>query len=269
MTGPLVDEAQIREFHERGMVLGNRLLEPDEAAELREIVVDIVTNEQNPNHDRVHDFKHGGRPLLHVRNMWARYESFRNLYQHPAIVRALSDLTGAQRFNLWHDRFFYKPPQSGGFHSWHQDSAFLPFVRPYQAIGVWIALEDADAENGAMSMVPGSHAWGDAAQFLDQASAQAGDSPTLPERFGENPVEVELCPVPAGYAHIHHGDSWHFSGPNWSERSRCAIAMFFVAADVRFDAGHRWAGDYVGVDGEHLDPEIYPVVDAGLLSTSV
>ncbi|MFI7068846.1 phytanoyl-CoA dioxygenase family protein [Micromonospora sediminicola] len=262
MNQPVITAEQAAEFQSRGFVLGNRLLTDDQADEMFGIIQDIVTNDDNPYHKRVYDFKHGGRPLLHIKNMWKRYEVFNNLHQSPQIYDALRALTGLDEFHLWQDRFFYKPPASGGFHTWHQDSKYLPFLKPYTAASVWIALNDADADNGAMSMVPGSHQWGDASDFLEGIADHAADGRPLPDSYGDHKIQSTLCPVPRGYAHFHSGSTWHGSGPNWSDRPRCAIGLFFVGADVRFDGNSMWAKDYEGKHGEPLDAEFYPRLDA-------
>lgn len=262
MSEGLLSAQQMRSFHERGFVLGNRLLSNDAANEMFEIIQDIVTNPENQFHKRVYDFKHGGRPLLHIKNMWKRYEVFKNLNQHPDVYAALCEMTGQETFHLWQDRFFYKPAGEGGFHTWHQDSKFLPFLEPYTAVSVWIALNDADEDNGAMTMVPGSHLWGDASDFLAEVEQYAADGRPLPKEYDGHAIETVLCPVPCGFAHLHSGRTWHCSGPNWSDRPRSAIGLFFVGGDVRFDGNNMWAKDYEGEHGQPLSPEHYPLVTA-------
>jgi phytanoyl-CoA hydroxylase len=264
----LVGEDKVTEFRSRGFVLGDRLLTDHEAAEMFDIIHDIVTNEENPYHERVYDFKHGGRPLLHIKNMWKRYSVFKDLHQNPLIYQALRNLTGLDAFHLWQDRFFYKPAGAGGFHTWHQDAKYLPFLEGYTATSVWLALNDADEDNGAMSMVPGSHLWGDASDVLEQIADHAADGRPLPTEYKGHAVDSVLCPVPRGYPHFHDGHTWHGSGPNWSDRPRCAIGLFFVGADVRFDGDNMWAKDYEGRHGEPLDPEFYPLVNADTVAAA-
>ena len=50
----------------------------------------------------------------------------------------------------------FKPPKVGGVVKPHQDSSFL-YSTPMNLLGFWIALEDADLENGCMWFAPGSH----------------------------------------------------------------------------------------------------------------
>lgn len=39
---------------------------------------------------------------------------------------------------------------------WHQDAPYWPIVAPMTEVTAWVALDDADEDNGCMSMVPGS-----------------------------------------------------------------------------------------------------------------
>lgn len=51
--------------------------------------------------------------------------------------------------------FYFKPPGARG-QDFHQDNFYLR-VRPGSCIAAWTAVDDADEENGGMSVVPGTH----------------------------------------------------------------------------------------------------------------
>ena len=40
--------------------------------------------------------------------------------------------------------------------SWHQDASYWP-LSPSKTVTVWLAIDDADAGNGAMRVIPCSH----------------------------------------------------------------------------------------------------------------
>lgn len=42
---------------------------------------------------------------------------------------------------------------------YHQDNAYLGWFKPGEICTVWIALDDVEAQNGAMELVRGSHRW--------------------------------------------------------------------------------------------------------------
>ena len=54
---------------------------------------------------------------------------------------------------------FCKPAGTGKSVPYHQDGPYWPIV-PLRACSAWIALDDADAANGALRVLPGTHAAG-------------------------------------------------------------------------------------------------------------
>lgn len=55
--------------------------------------------------------------------------------------------------------YIFKQPRFGGSVRPHQDSSFL-YTSPMTLVGFWVALEDADVENGCLWFVPKSHKQG-------------------------------------------------------------------------------------------------------------
>lgn len=90
-----------------------------------------------------------------------------------------------------------KQPEIGGAVPPHQDSAFL-YTDPPSAVGFWYALEDANAENGCLSFVPGSHKWAPIKKRFVRCDAggtgfeelSEGQGDGVKERFGGDAAEV-------------------------------------------------------------------------------
>ena len=51
----------------------------------------------------------------------------------------------------WGSHFFCKMPGDGKRVSWHQDASYWPLT-PSKAVTVWLAIDDADAENACMRL---------------------------------------------------------------------------------------------------------------------
>ena len=97
---------------------------------------------------------------------------------------------------VWHDQMQLKPAHIGGPTIWHQDHPYWPVIQPADLVSAWVALEDATAENGAMSMVRRSHLWG---QYDGgTVGINADYSPAYDPAFvpGGETVEVVSCEVP-------------------------------------------------------------------------
>ncbi len=73
---------------------------------------------------------------------------------HPSILDVLEALIGPDVSAL-QSMMFFNPPGKGG-QGWHQDSYYIQ-TQPDSLIGVWIALDRADKENGCLWVAPGSH----------------------------------------------------------------------------------------------------------------
>lgn len=73
---------------------------------------------------------------------------------HPRILDVLEAIIGPDVLAL-QSMLFYNPPGTGG-QGWHQD-AFYITTYPDTLIGVWIALEPADEENGCLWVAPTSN----------------------------------------------------------------------------------------------------------------
>ena len=80
--------------------------------------------------------------------------------RHPNISGVLSQITGAHlahwsgNVKCMQSMLFIKPPGYQG-QSWHQDENYIP-TRDRSLIGAWIAIDDANVENGCMWVIPGS-----------------------------------------------------------------------------------------------------------------
>ena len=113
----------------------------------------------------------------------------------------------------------FKPPRIGGAVNSHQDSTFL-HTAPMNLVGFWIALEDADLENGCMWFAPGTHRAGISGRLLRTVkdgvlgTTFQGDMPST------KPEEFVAAPVRKGSLVLIHGEVVHMSKANLSERSR-------------------------------------------------
>jgi len=180
-------------------------------------------------------------------NVCEASEAFERLLHHPFIVRAISQLTGFNDLQVWHDQVQYKPAGHGGATTWHQDSPAWPTIAPDTPVSAWIPFDDATEENGCMWMVPGSHQWGVRSDFLhtqghlrslDEFGNLVGYTPPADAPIRE--VKAVPCPVRRGEVHFHHSLTWHGSPTNPSPRPRRALAIHFMTRDTRIVArrGH-------------------------------
>ena len=111
----------------------------------------------------------------------------------------------------------------------HQDAAFYPHSND-DVLAVGLLLDDATTENGAMSVLPGSHRGPIYTHYDAQGrfvgGMRAEDIARL-DRSG-----ATLLALPAGSIHIHHYRLVHWSAPNTSPADRRLLINAYSAADA-------------------------------------
>ena len=242
-TAAALTDARVAAFHERGFVLGPRLLDDATIATLRDEVERVIADRDRAD---------VAQPVLcrnlsgdddnfvwQIVNIWQASDAFRRLLFDFGLGAMAARLMGAREVRLWHDQVQHKPPRKGGTNWWHQDSIYWPPIQPKdQQVTAWIALDDADPDNGCMSMTPGSHRWGDRMNLLHTLQKEHGNAgflTCLPPALDGHDVAVVHAPVPAGAVHLHHALTWHGSQANTSGRPRRAIAIHMATEQTVLD----------------------------------
>ncbi len=175
-----------------------------------------------------------------------KYGKVYDLLTHPRIVACVKDLLGEDIIG-WGAHYFCKMPHDSKTVGWHQDAGYWP-LSPSKTVTVWLAIDDASVENGAMRFISGSHHKG----HLTSQHSSAEDNSVLSqivenaEQYGE-PVDVELK---AGEISIHTDLLLHGSNANPSPKRRCGLTLRYCTTDVR--ASFRWDKEGVVVNGRDI-----------------
>lgn len=136
---------------------------------------------------------------------------------------------------LWSTHLLCKPPHTGLLVPWHQDAPYWN-VKGRFAAGLWIALDDMDQDNGAMSVLAGWHRKGvlpiQDSQFIEGFTQEIVPA-ALPKDLGQSQVTYEMK---AGQMAIHDVMIPHNSPPNKSDRWRRALVLRYIAAGGQLGA---------------------------------
>lgn len=128
----------------------------------------------------------------------------------PRVRPILRDLFGEEAVAA-QSMFYFKPPGARG-QSFHQDNYYLR-VKPGTCMAAWVAIDDADSENGGMMVVPGSHKMDIACpEKADSKISFTGDLVPVPQ--GMTPMQTNLK---AGDVLFFNGSLIHGSDPNTSK----------------------------------------------------
>ncbi len=131
--------------------------------------------------------------------------------------------------------FLKEPPLAYGS-PWHTDTHDLPTIDEH-GVNVWIPLDDADADSGAIQLVADSHRFSEARRFeLRDAAAirriEAGETPDLSHPIpGLIPGDYELIAptFKAGDALVLDSAMIHGAAGNLSDHSVAAISTLWYA----------------------------------------
>lgn len=164
-------------------------------------------------------------------NGWHRQcRGIYDLVTEGRILDYVQDLIGEDLI-CWGTHYFCKLPGEGKRVSWHQDASYWPLTLS-KTVTVWLAIDDADEENGAMQVIPGSHRHGqiDFEPSTAQENNVLGQSVHDALQYGDVP---EALAMRAGQISLHTDLLLHGSEPNISMRRRCGLTMRFVPPEVQ------------------------------------
>jgi phytanoyl-CoA hydroxylase len=262
----MLTPAQVQQFQQNGYLLGPQILTAKQADELCNEMERVLARFKD-NFDEAPQpkpvlcrnlSKNSANPVWQIVNIYQASEPFRRLVFNRTITEEIAQLSDAKEIRMWHDQIQYKPATTGGVNMWHQDAPYWPVLTPMHQVTAWVALDDVDEANGCMSMVPGSHLWGNQIRFLE--ALQSFDA--MPPAFNDHPLAVKTCPVKRGQVHYHHSLTWHGSAANTSNRKRRAIALHYMPAATRYvAAGKHVMQSLISVkDGEPIRGDSFPQV---------
>lgn len=234
----MLTQEQIDEFRENGFLnYGKPVLTPEEVNGLRAALDRTLSGTGEAKPELTRNIGGGEESVvIQVVNIWQAEEAFRRHLYNEKIVPMVAQLMGTDTVRVWHDQIQVKPPRVGGPTVWHQDHPYWPIIQPADLVSAWVALEDADEENGCMSMVRRSHKWGPHGDGTVGIDARTnGPTPKMEYVPAGETIEVVPCPVKAGSVVFHHCLTWHGAPPNHTERPRPAIAVHYMPGWTRYE----------------------------------
>lgn len=164
----------------------------------------------------------------------ARLAGLWDIATAPGILDLVQAIIGPDIL-CWASAILSKPAHEPRRVPWHQDAPFW-HLSPTRTVTVWLAIDDADAENAAMQFIPGTHTKG--AIKMKQAGSDAvfHRQTDLPDDIG---AHFTNC-LRAGQASLHADMLVHGSPPNTSDRRRCGLTLRYCPPEVRI-TDDEWA----------------------------
>lgn len=223
--GDVLTVSQIEQFNRDGYISGVRIFDTKEADDLR-VYIDNLIEQVISAPDQRNSYS--------INTYHVVCERLYELAVEPRILACVKDLLG-EEVVLWGSHLFAKMSGDGKVVPMHQDAVYWPLT-PSKSVSVWLAIDDADAENAAMQFVPASHRLGP----LEHEELGLGEGRVLgrqvvePEQYAERFVNV----LKSGEISMHSDLLLHGSDANRSDRRRAGMTLRYTHASVRLIDGY-------------------------------
>ncbi|MEM6638173.1 MAG: phytanoyl-CoA dioxygenase family protein [Pseudomonadota bacterium] len=157
----------------------------------------------------------------------ARLAGLWDIATDARILDHVQDIIGPDIL-CWASAVLSKKPQDPRAVPWHQDASFWK-LSPARTVTVWLAIDDADAENSAMRFIPRSHDKGALRTRTSGENAVFHIETDGAEDMG-TPFTNALK---AGQISLHADMLVHGSLGNASNRRRCGLTLRYCPPSVR------------------------------------
>ncbi len=166
--------------------------------------------------------------LFKVQGVCVEEPRLLELAREPAILNRVEALVGPN-IDVFGTKFFPMLPRGGTSTGWHQDNHYFG-TNSDRIVSCGIYLEDSDAGNGCLRLIPKSHRTGQLARHEHGGGTYAhGDWVDVDESRG---IDV-VCP--GGTLVLFSANLLHGASPNRSERSRYSTAWHYIPGDLKLE----------------------------------
>ena len=223
--GSSLSSEQLQQYNESGYISPVDVFDQAEADEFRLYIDDLIEQVVSAP-DRRNSYSINTYHLVCQR--------LYDLAVDPRILAYVKDILG-EEIVLWGQHLFAKMPHDDKVVPLHQDAVYWPMT-PSKSVTVWLAIDDADADNATMQFVPGSHRIGaiEHEQLALDGSRVLGRQVVQPDSYGDRFLNV----LKAGQASMHSDLLLHGSDANHSARRRAGLTLRYTAAEVRLIEGY-------------------------------
>ncbi|TAE22708.1 MAG: phytanoyl-CoA dioxygenase family protein [Cytophagales bacterium] len=230
--------AQIAQYHTNGYLIVKELFSSGEIS----LLYGSATEDEAVSQNAYNVVDSTGRNSKMTLWFTPGDDPFGQLVRSERMVSAVEDLLGAAqppqgaKVCHFHSKLMQKESRVGGAWEWHQDYGYWyknGFLFPEQMLSAMVALTPANAENGCLQVISGSHRMGRVEHGF--AGEQVGANLRFVEeskKYGKH-LFMEL---EAGDVLFFHSNILHRSEANLSDRPRWSfISAYNLSTNVPFN----------------------------------
>jgi len=216
----MLSKEQIEQFHRDGFLVVRGMYNADEMREISRWTEEVATSPEKPGHYMMYfesSKQDGSRIISRIEDFVSFHEGFARLITRRRMQQAVSELFGESAV-LFKDKINFKLPGGDGFKE-HQDVQAGWDDYGILHITAMIAIDETNAENGSVEMIPGMHKKG----LLGKMWAPLTDEDTANASY--QPVHCK-----PGDAVFFDSYAPHRSLPNKTDQSRRVLYITFNGA---------------------------------------
>ena len=213
----MLSKQQVEQFHRDGFLVVRGMYDAGEMEDISRWTDEVATSPEVPGHYMMYfeaSKQDGSRIISRIEDFVSFHEGFAELITRRRMQQAVSDLFG-EKAVLFKDKINFKLPGGDGFKE-HQDvqAGWDDYAKLH--ITAMIAIDETNAENGSVEMIPGMHKKG----LLGQMWAPLTDDDTAGAAY--EPVHCQ-----PGDAVFFDSYAPHRSLPNRTDKARRVLYITF------------------------------------------
>ena len=230
---PKLSSNQLQEYNDNGYVAPIEILTKDQAFIIRKEIESIEAKWPD-------ELKGAGRNYVHMIS-----PILDEICHNSIMLDAVESIIG-KNILICGTTLFIKNPNEKGFVSFHQDATYIG-LEPYNWVTAWLAITDANEENGCMRMWSGSHK--DKIRHHEQKYDE-GNLLTRGQTVENVPLdETKPLVLKAGQMSLHHPKIVHGSGLNKSNDRRIGfVVQSYIGSNVNQVLGKMYVQQARGDD---------------------
>ena len=217
---PLLSEDQIKQYNQKGYISPIQALTKNQAQEVKEEIEFIENKWPNELKNLGRNYPHLISPILD------------NVVRNSNILDAVESIIG-KNILACGTTLFIKEPDERGFVSFHQDAKYIG-LEPHNWVTAWVAITDANENNGCMKMWPGTHKQ-ELKYHKEKFDYNSGNLLTRGQTVENVPLEkTESVILNEGQMSLHHPRIVHGSGINKSKKRRIGfVIQSYIGTNVK------------------------------------
>ena len=216
----MLSKEQIEQFHRDGFLVVRGMYNDEEMKEISQWTQEVATSPEKPGHYMMYfesSKQDGSRIISRIEDFVSFHDGFARLITRRRMQQAVSDLFG-EPADMFKDKINLKLTGGDGFKQHHDVQAGWDDYGKLH-ITAMIAIDETNAENGSVEMIPGMHKQG----LLGKMWAPLTDEDTANASY--QPVHCK-----PGDAVFFDSYAPHRSLPNKTDQSRRVLYITFNGA---------------------------------------